>query len=509
MSGDILDCASTAPPAEQTVDYAVVGSGCGGATAAWELALAGKDVLVLEEGGDYTGPRLTQRDGAMYDQLYMDRGGRTTTDMSIAVLQGRVLGGGGVINASDVVPMEDWTLRYWQKRFGLSTFSPEALAPFRARALEDLAVNTPLEHQVNRNNQLLREGAAKLGWKGSLMQQNRVNCIGVGTCLIGCPVNAKKNPRFVAIPAALAAGARFYTRAQVDRIDAPTAELKVLRVRRLDAKGYHPGDAFVVKARHVIVAANAIASAQLLLRSGLGNEHVGRHLSLQPQMPITALFEEPVKFHRGIPQSFAVTEFEKDGTDDAPWSGFRIEAIAGTPGIVASLLPEQGAAGKDWMTKYTRLAAALLLMPDEGQGVVRLESSGRLRIDFDFTDELRQRTRTALRAAARLYFAAGAKELYVPSTPPVRLLGEADLPKLDQLPLLPATAPYLSAHQQGSVRFAPDAKDGAANPEGEVYGTKGVYVFDSSGFPSSSSSHTMTPIITVSRFLTRALLAKA
>ena len=36
-----------------------------------------------------------------------------------------------------------------------------------------------------------------------------------------------------------------------------------------------------------------------------------------------------------------------------------------------------------------------------------------------------------------------------------------------------------------------------------------IYVFDSSGFPTSASSHTMAPILTVSRFLTRQLLAKA
>jgi choline dehydrogenase-like flavoprotein len=38
-----------------------------------------------------------------------------------------------------------------------------------------------------------------------------------------------------------------------------------------------------------------------------------------------------------------------------------------------------------------------------------------------------------------------------------------------------------------------------------VYGTRGVYVLDSSGYPTSSSSHTMTPIITTSRYLARKL----
>jgi choline dehydrogenase-like flavoprotein len=502
----VTDCSAVAPPAEQTVEICIIGSGCGGATAAWELALAGRDVLVLEEGGDFTGSKLTQRDGAMYDQLYMDRGGRTTSDLSIAVLQGRVLGGGGVINACDVVPLSDAVARHWQTRHGLTDFSPEALAPFRARALEDLSVNTPLEEQLNRNNRLLREGATALGWKGEVMQHNRVGCVGAGTCLIGCSFDRKRNPRFVAIPGALAGGARFLTRARAVRIDDAGQELKRVTVKRLDARGYHEGEAFTVRAKVVILAANAIASAQLLLRSALGNEHVGQHLSLQPQLPVTALFEDEVRFFRGIPQSYAVTEFEQLEHPEHGWWGFRIEAISGTPGIVASMLPEAGARGVERMRHYAKQAAALLLLPDEPQGRVRLESSGRLRIDCTLTDEQRARFREAVKATAKLYLAAGAKEVYVPTVPPLSITSEADLAKVDGLTFAPTTAPFISAHQQGAVRFAASAKDGGAAPDGQVFGTRGVYVFDSSGFPSSASSHTMAPIITVSRMLTKRLL---
>jgi choline dehydrogenase-like flavoprotein len=148
-------------------------------------------------------------------------------------------------------------------------------------------------------------------------------------------------------------------------------------------------------------------------------------------------------------------------------------------------------------------------MPDEGQGVVRVDSGGRLRLEYVMTDAQRAQTRTMLKAAARLYFAAGATQVYVPTAVPLRLNSEAQLDLIDGLPLWSATAPYISAHQQGTVRFAPDARDGGAAPDGQVYGTRGVYVFDSSGFPSSASSHTMAPIITVARCLTRRLLGQA
>ncbi len=507
MKGAIVDLSREAAPRETTVDYLVIGSGCGGATAARELARAGKEVLVLEEGGDFTGGALTMRDG-MYDQLYMERGGRATVDLSITVLQGRALGGGGVINASDVVPIGPGVLRHWQTQYGLSELTPEALAPYEKLALEDLSANTPRDDQINTNNALLRDGARALNLRGEVMLHNRRGCVGFGKCLVGCPVDAKRNPRFVAVPDAVAAGARFFLRARAMRIDRGNDELKTVEVRTLDEKGYHEQGELRVRARTVILAANAVASAELLLRSGLGNAHVGRNLSLQPQLPIVAFFDREVQLFRGIPQSYAVTEFEQlDHPEHGLW-GFRIEGIGGTAGIMASLLPKLGHEGKALMKTLPRMAASLLLVPDAGNGRVSLGRPGRPRIEYAMPEEQKQRYRDAIRAAARIYLAAGAREVIVPLARPISIRSAADLALVDGASFEPATAPFLSAHQQGSVRMAPSPARGAADPGGQVYGTRGIYVLDSSGFPTSASSHTMTPILTMSRYLTARILAR-
>lgn len=501
----IRHCDEQPPPPSTRVEVAIVGSGCAGGTAAWVLAEAGKQVLVLEEGPDKSGAQFTQRDSEMYDQLYMDRGGRMTTDLSVSILQGRVLGGGGVINASDVVPIEDPVLELWQRRFGLSEWTAAALDAPRLRALEDLSANPIPEAMLNRNNQLLRQGAERIGASGHVMRHNRVGCAGMGTCLIGCPVSAKRNPRQVAIPAALSAGAEVWTRARVVRIVDGTP--KRLIVRLLDAKGYRETGEVEVVADTVVLAANAIGSAALLSRSGLGNHHVGQHVSLQPQLPLLAEFDEPVVGFRGIPQAYAIDEGEHFDDTLGLW-GYRIETIMGTPGIVASLLPYAGLAAKQAMTQYPRLAAALLLTPDEPTGRVEVTSSGRIQVDYELHANVVDRYRQAVKLAARAYLAAGARRVMVPSLPPVLFESEADLARIDAFPFRPAQAPLLSAHQQGGVRAGPSQSSAAADPTGQIFGSRGIYCWDSGLYPTSSSSHTMAPILATSRWLAERWLSQ-
>ena len=103
--------------------------------------------------------------------------------------------------------------------------------------------------------------------------------------------------------------------------------------------------------------------------------------------------------------------------------------------------------------------------------------------------------RDAAENAAKVYLEAGAREVLVPTVPAVFIRSSREATKAQEISFAPATAPMISAHQQGTVRFAASERDGGANLDGLVFGTKDVYVFDSSGYPTTASSHTMTPII--------------
>jgi choline dehydrogenase-like flavoprotein len=506
MAHAIVDLGAEPLREELTTEVCVIGSGAGGGTAARVLAEAGHEVVLLEEGGDYLGDALTRRD-ALYAALYQDGASRTTDDYGISVLQGRVLGGGTVINASDVVPAHPATLDHWAKKFQLPEFSAAALAPYQQLASEDLFENPIPEELASPTNRVLEAGSRKLGLRGEHMHHNRVGCIGLGKCMVGCAMNAKRNVRLVSIPKAIAAGCRVLTRARATRIAGAGAELKRVHGRALDARSGREVRDFTIRAKVVIVACNAINSAQLLLRSGIGNAHVGRHLTLQPQLFVFAVMPEALHAYRGIPQSYAVTEHEEHRDDLGLW-GYRIEGIFATPGAIATALGRAGRFGQQIMARYHELAAALCLIPDLPSGEITLTRSGTPNIRYTPRADLHERMRAAARQAARIYLAAGATRVILPCVEGIEISSERELSRIDDMTLRPASASLVSAHQQGSVRFAASARDGAADPRGQVYGTRDVYVLDSSGYPSTASSHTMHPILATSHMLSARLAAE-
>ncbi|MEJ7604237.1 MAG: FAD-dependent oxidoreductase, partial [Kofleriaceae bacterium] len=111
IHGDlVLDC-----------DVVVVGSGAGGATIAAELAEAGFDVVILEEGSYYGTRDFTADSSAMVRQLYRDGGATIAVgNPPIMYQEGRVVGGSTVINGGMSWRTPDKILARWEREAGLA-----------------------------------------------------------------------------------------------------------------------------------------------------------------------------------------------------------------------------------------------------------------------------------------------------------------------------------------------------------------------------------------------------
>jgi choline dehydrogenase-like flavoprotein len=468
----------------ERADVCVIGSGAGGAVAAAELASAGLDVVVLEQGHHWTARHFTQREDEMLPRLFEEGGMRATRDGAITILQGRNVGGSTVHNLCYAFRTPEPILRMWREEHGLEELTDEALAPSFARVEKNLKVKPIRPDEVNRLNRIIRDGTEKLGWSGFVTKHNREGCVKSGYCILGCSYDAKQSMLVTYVPRASAAGARIYADARAERIEAEGNGTRRVFGSVVGLDGA-PRAGVEVTARAVVLAAGAVASPDLLLRSGLGGDAVGRHLHLHPSVMAAGFFDEDLHAYRGIPQSYYVDEFidlERD-----PHRGYVLMPIAGFPVLTATQMPGFGRDHFRFMRDYAKMAGLLVLLHDRTDGRVRSDASlSKPRIDYALDPEDARQLAEGLVHCARVLFAGGARRVVIPFLPEALVLERgADLSEITRRGVQQGRIPIASTHPQSTCRMAADPGRGVVDARGEVFGVPGLFVADMSVFPTS------------------------
>lgn len=312
----------------------VIGSGAGGATAAWVLATAGFEVTVLEKGrnhfrglGSESGLALPEfggdeiRDARGWPGMDVFAEPRTLRSQQDAV-DGRARSSTGDVNrlpstvGGGTTHWDAKTPRFFGLDFALRSrlgpvdgaevvdwpFDYAALAPWYARCESLLGVAGDLEatpefarREAPRDAYPLppnppmysalvfQEAAAHLGYAvhpapeaiNSRPHDGRPVCHNCGYCSrYGCPINARGGAAVTFLHRAMRAGARLVTRAMVTRIGTD-ATGRATHVEYLAGGGLAPTR---IDADFVVLAASAVESARIALMStgarhpdGLGN----------------------------------------------------------------------------------------------------------------------------------------------------------------------------------------------------------------------------------------------
>ena len=279
-------------------DVVVIGSGCGGGVCAKNLAEAGHRVIVVERAYHFAPEHLpmTERDAAVH--LFMDGGMRSSDDNSIGVIAGQAFGGGGTVNWSASLQTQYFVRQEWAQN-GLPFFTSSEFQKSLDRVCTRMGVSG--DHvRHNPNNQVLLEGARKLGYSVRVVPQNTGGVQHYdGYCTLGCGAGEKQGPMVSFLPDAAKAGAKFIEGFEADEIlfDDVAGKRAATgirgRWRSRDGKGGVSGDGItrevVIQAKRVIVSAGTLQSPLLLLRSGLINPHIGKNLYLHPGLLFTAL----------------------------------------------------------------------------------------------------------------------------------------------------------------------------------------------------------------------------
>ncbi len=464
-------------------DICVVGSGPGGSMVASRLARAGAKVVVLEEGGFYTKEQFDMQEATAYPRLYQDRGNRATADLSIAVLQGRAVGGGTVVNWTASYRTPDEVLAFWREGSG-SQLTPELLRPHFDEVEARLGISKVDLDEVNPNNRAIYDGCKKLGWQVDTIRRNVRGCLRSGYCGMGCPVDAKQSAALTYLPDAIEAGAEVYANCRAEKI-----EWAGQRATAVIGRGFR------VEPRVIVVSGGALNSPALLLRSGIEGGPVGKYTWLHPTIALGAFYQERIEGFYGAPQSVASHQFARRSEG----AGFFIEAAPVHPMLASIAMPGFGAPLRSRMSLLSNVCATISLMIDgfgegEAGGTVSLRPDGGPRLDYPFTERHYECFRAGMKAIARLHLANGAREIHSFHAAPVLIRKESDLALLDSAPMGPNLFAAFTAHQMGGCRLGDDPSRSVVDPHLRHHSLPNLFVVDGSVFPSALGVNPMESI---------------
>jgi choline dehydrogenase-like flavoprotein len=526
----------TAAQVRRGYDVVVIGSGPGGGVAAQVLAQAGKSVLLVERAQSLSnaalrGDHLHGKRNAVYwptagpgpghprvAQLPdEDRVIDGTDDAALYGLNAMAFGGGtrlwqgmawrfmpddfamaSKFGNPEGASLADWPIDY------------DELEPFYTRAEWELGVagtEGGLTRRTPRSagypmppmgtepaRELLGRAAESLGWGwgpiplalNSVPHDGRPACVRCPQCVgHACPVNAKNGAHNTFIPRAVATGNCdvIYDAEVIEVRDGPDrahvtimAEASTLPVT------------VEIDAEVIVVSAGAVETPRLLLASGIGNDHLGRHLHDHRFVTMLSTVDEPVKPFIGPGHSVATLDHVH--AESIPWGGGVLVDLMGLlPLTTASApnapgVPNWGAGHKEWMRGGRANVFGVFGMGQE----IPMPTS-RVTLANDVHDRwgkpvaaLRKNVHSAsvevedgmAREGATWLGAAGAHDIR-------RQRGIA-------------TASAAGEHSCGTARMGTSPENSATDRYGRVHGTKRIVVCDSSLHPTNGS---VNPTLTI------------
>ncbi len=485
------DCAEDV---EIQAEVAVVGTGAGGAVVARELAARGHAVLMIEEGCYYRRPDFARPHTEKLAMLYRSGGMLASFGNAPVVMQlGRCVGGTTAVNSGTCYRTPANVLKDWREELGLAMFTPEHLEPYFRRVEAVLKVAPAAEEHLGKIAGIIRRGCDRLGYAHEPVPRNAPDCDGQAHCQFGCPVDAKRSTNVSYVPMALEAAAGLFTGARVTRVLTENGRAAgVIAQAALPDGGVRR---LTVRSPLVVVSCGTLLTPSLLLRSGLctRGRWLGRNLSVHPASAVFASFDEEVRGWDGIPQSYAVTEFNTEG--------FIMEG--GFPRIefATMMLPLQGRAFMDLMDRFERVAAFGYMIKDESRGRVFRGPGSLPLIHYSLNrNDLVKLTR-AREILCQIFLAAGARRVYpgVAGLPPIE--SKRDLIRLRQTRIPAGRLDLVAFHPLGTARIGVSPSDSVTRHDHETHEVPGLFIVDGSSVPTSLG---VNPQVTIMTLATRA-----
>jgi choline dehydrogenase-like flavoprotein len=285
--------------ARESTDVLVVGSGFGGAIAAYHLAAGGASVTVLERG-----PWLTGNDfehdfmlGSSYTRVF-----DFVIGDGMSLLGGNCVGGGSVVYFATMprAPRFVFDRRgSINRRMWPASITRDTLDPWYDKVAEALPITSQTWDKVPYAGGLFAAACRHAGRTANAAP----TAVDVATCtncnwmMAGCRFDAKRSLLLNYLPAAQAYGAEIRPLHEVQRIERTDDGGYRVHYRIVDGEDYRIlHDAGSLDAKVVVLAAGAGATPVILQRSepelGTMPHAVGRYFSGNGERLNTAVFDE-------------------------------------------------------------------------------------------------------------------------------------------------------------------------------------------------------------------------
>jgi choline dehydrogenase-like flavoprotein len=433
--------------------------------------------------------------------------------MNVTLQAGSCLGGGTVVNWTNSLRTKDHVREQWAREHGLADIATDAFDRHLDSVWERLSVNDQCS-EFNGPTLAMQRAAERLGWSFKTVNRNwdasRHDPAMAGYLGFGDQSGAKQSTLKTYLQDAAAARAQVVVGCFVQRVLVENGRAAGVEAVWTDPDSGRASP-LTVRAPLVVVAAGALESPAVLLRSGIGGPAAGRNLRLHPCTATLGDYGSDTRAWWGAPHSGLIDEFAV--TEDG--YGFLIEGAQYATGLGASALPWASAREhKQTMHDFRDAATFIGLVRDHGGGQVTLDENGMAVPWYSITDPLDLRmTAFALEQQIRAHVAAGARRVFVlAQSMPVWRVGddlETFVSRAQRIPARAGGLRMFAAHQMGTCRMGSDPASSVANTRGELHDVPGVWIGDASAFPTPSGTNPMITIMALASRTAENILAGA
>ena len=467
-------------------DVVVIGSGPGGSVAAATLAESGREVLMLESGGEDTLESFPPFGADEMTAKY--RAGGMTAIIArppVNYVEGECLGGGSEVNSGLYHRLSAETLERWAHERKVRELSAAALADIFAENERDIGVGKA-PGPAQPASQMLANGCKELGWScPEIPKWFRY----ASNYNFRAPQGERMGMTRTFLPRFARAGGKIMAGCEALKLESTGSEWSVAARRN--------GRRIRIRARNIFVCAGAIRTPALLRRSGFRGQ-AGNSLVLHVYARAIAEFGEEVNAPGAGVGPHQADEF-------AP--RIHIGCGVGTAAHMAAALAQSGA--DDWLANHQsmwRRRAAYYVGAASQSGLIRPLPllAGREAAFAKLHPDIFYTLSDGLRRLCRILFAAGARRILpiLEGAPTLRSSG--DLWKLPR-PLPPHKARLSTVHLMGTCPMGETAL-AAADSFGRVDGRHDLRIADASLFCDSPGVNPQGGVMALSRRVARNFL---